>query len=72
MAHEVLTPRLRGVVGLTSLVAGAGLLVAALAGPAAAHADWLELARTPVPKLSLGRPRRRPFRRLNVTGCPRA
>ena len=35
-------PRLRGVVGLTSLVAGAGLLVAALAGPAAAHESTVE------------------------------
>jgi LPXTG-motif cell wall-anchored protein len=42
MAHGVLTPRLRGVAGLTSLVAGAGLLVAALAGPAAAHESTVE------------------------------
>jgi LPXTG-motif cell wall-anchored protein len=37
MGHGVLTPRKRGVVGLTSLLAGAGVLVAAVAGPAAAH-----------------------------------
>jgi len=36
MAHGVLTSRTRGVVGLTSLLAGAGLLVA-LAAPAGAH-----------------------------------
>jgi LPXTG-motif cell wall-anchored protein len=35
-------PRLRGVVGLTSFVTGAGLLVAALAGPAAAHESTVE------------------------------
>jgi LPXTG-motif cell wall-anchored protein len=42
MAHGVVTPRWRGVVGLTSVVAGAGLLVAALAGPAAAHESTVE------------------------------
>jgi len=42
MAHGTLTSRARGVVGLTSLMAGAGLLVAALAGPAAAHESSVE------------------------------
>lgn len=42
MAHGILTSRVRGVVGLTSLTAGAGLLVAALAGPAAAHESSVE------------------------------
>jgi len=37
MSHATLTPRMRGVVGLTSLIAGAGVLVAAMALPAAAH-----------------------------------
>ena len=42
MAHVVLTSRTRGLVGLTSLLAGTGLLVAALAGPAAAHESTVE------------------------------
>ena len=42
MAHGTLTSRARGVVGLTSLLAGAGVLVAALAGPAAAHESSVE------------------------------
>jgi LPXTG-motif cell wall-anchored protein len=42
MAHGVLTPRTRGVVGLVSVVSGTGLLVAALAGPAAAHESTVE------------------------------
>jgi LPXTG-motif cell wall-anchored protein len=42
MAHGILTSRARGVVGLTSLMAGTGLLVAALAGPAAAHESSVE------------------------------
>jgi LPXTG-motif cell wall-anchored protein len=37
MAHGVLTPRHRGVVGLTAVAAGTAVLVASLAGPAAAH-----------------------------------
>jgi LPXTG-motif cell wall-anchored protein len=39
---DVLTPRARGVIGLTLLIAGTGLLVAALAGPAAAHESTVE------------------------------
>ncbi len=42
MAHGAMTPRVRGVVGLTTLVAWAGLLIAALAGPAAAHESTVE------------------------------
>jgi LPXTG-motif cell wall-anchored protein len=42
MGHGVLTPRKRGVVGLTSVVSGTVLLVSALAGPAGAHESTVE------------------------------
>jgi LPXTG-motif cell wall-anchored protein len=42
MGHGVLTPRKRGVVGLTSVATGTVLLVSVLAGPAGAHESTVE------------------------------